>query len=153
MLQHCTLNQARRILEIIQDAIHEFRFLWEGKSLAIAASIGVIPFNRHTGDSTNILSLANSACFAAKEAGRNRIHVYREADDSLGKRHNEMLWVERINRALEEDRFYLFYQPIVALNDEIQDELGHAPYLMDVIVDLGQILGVHFGMIVKRDDD
>ena len=138
LLQHCTLNQAHRILEIIQDAIHEFRFLWEGKSLAIAASIGVIPFNRHTGDSTNILSLANSACFAAKEAGRNRIHVYREADDSLGKRHNEMLWVERINRALEEDRFYLFYQPIVALNDEIQDE--HYELLIRLKDDTGDLI-------------
>lgn len=138
LLQHCTLNQAHRILEIIQDAIHEYRFSWEGKSLAIAASIGVVPFNRHTGDSTNILSLANSACFAAKEAGRNRIHVYTEADDSLGKRHSEMLWVERINRALEEDRFYLYHQPIVALKDEIQD--AHYELLIRMKDDAGDLI-------------
>jgi diguanylate cyclase (GGDEF)-like protein/PAS domain S-box-containing protein len=138
LLQHCTLNQAHRILEIIQDTIREFRFLWEGKSLAITASIGVVPFNRYTGDSTNILSLANSACFAAKEAGRNRIHVYTETDDSLGKRHNEMLWVERINRALEEDRFYLYYQPIVALNEEAQDE--HYELLIRMKDDAGDMV-------------
>lgn len=138
LLQHCTLNQAHRILEIIQETIHEYRFSWEGKSLAIAASIGVVPFNRHTGDSTNILSLANSACFAAKEAGRNRIHVYTETDDSLGRRHNEMLWVERINRALEEDRFYLYFQPIVALNDEIQDQ--HFELLIRLKDDAGDLV-------------
>ena len=138
LLQHCTLNQAHRILEIIQDAIHEYRFSWEGKSLAIAASIGVVPFNRHTGDSSNILSLANTACFAAKEAGRNRIQVYTDTDASLGRRHNEMLWVERINRALEEDRFYLYYQPIVALSDEIQDE--HFELLIRLKDDAGDLV-------------
>ena len=138
LLQHCTLNQAHRILEIVQEAIQEYRFLWEGKSLAITASIGVVPFNRYTGDPVNILSLANSACFAAKEAGRNRVNVYSESDISLGKRHNEMLWVERINRALEEDRFYLYFQPIVSLNDELRDE--HYELLIRMKDDAGDLV-------------
>ncbi|MFQ5660370.1 MAG: EAL domain-containing protein [Gammaproteobacteria bacterium] len=122
LLKYCALQEAQRVLNIIQEAIHEFRFLWDGKHFVITASTGVVPINRNSGNPDNILGLADSACYAAKEAGRDRIHIYTESDESLGQRRQEMLWVERINRALEEDRFYLYYQPIVAINDNIQHE-------------------------------
>jgi EAL domain-containing protein (putative c-di-GMP-specific phosphodiesterase class I) len=59
--------------------------------------------------------MADAACYAAKDAGRNRIHVYRESDSELARRHGEMELVSRINHALEDDRFYLVYQPIVPI--------------------------------------
>jgi EAL domain-containing protein (putative c-di-GMP-specific phosphodiesterase class I) len=59
------------------------------------------------------MSAADVACYVAKDLGRNRIHVYEEGD--AAERHQEMLWVARINRALEEERFELFYQPIVPI--------------------------------------
>ena len=59
------------------------------------------------------MSAADVACYVAKDSGRNRIHVYEEGD--AAERHQEMQWVARINRALEEERFELFFQPIVPI--------------------------------------
>ena len=133
LLQNCTLDQSHRVLGIIQDALHEYRFIWEEKNHAITASIGVVPIDAHTNASDNILSLADSACFAAKEAGRDRVHICTVEDSAVGQRQQEMLWVERITRALDEDRFYLYYQPIVALNDEAQ--------------------GAHYELLIRMKDE
>lgn len=122
LMEYCNLDQAHRVLEIIEEVFHEFRFTWDGKRHAISASIGVVPINQHSGSPDDILSMADSACYAAREAGGDQISIYIATKDSLGQQQQEMLWVERINKALEEDRFYLYYQPIVAINDDIQDE-------------------------------
>jgi EAL domain-containing protein (putative c-di-GMP-specific phosphodiesterase class I) len=62
------------------------------------------------------MSAADIACYAAKDAGRNRIHVY-EAD-GVSHRHREMHWVARVTRAAEDNRLELFFQPIVSLSDK-----------------------------------
>src|ERR1700719_3961992 len=59
------------------------------------------------------MSAADIACYAAKEGGRNRIHVYEAG--GVSNRHKEMHWVARITRAVEENRLELFFQPIVAM--------------------------------------
>jgi EAL domain-containing protein (putative c-di-GMP-specific phosphodiesterase class I) len=61
------------------------------------------------------LSAADSACQAAKEAGRNRVHSFEENDIDLMRRRREMQWAARINNALEEGRFELFRQTILPL--------------------------------------
>jgi len=61
------------------------------------------------------LSAADSACGAAKEAGRNRVHSFEENDIDLMRRRREMQWAARINNALEESRFELFRMPIQPL--------------------------------------
>jgi EAL domain-containing protein (putative c-di-GMP-specific phosphodiesterase class I) len=52
----------------------------------------------------------------AKDKGRNCIHVYSGEDTELTRRHGEMQWVTRLHRALDEDRFCLYAQPIVPLD-------------------------------------
>lgn len=121
LFPHCTINQAMSVLDNVRDSINNFRFSWEDRKLSITASIGVVPINKYTGTSTEILSYADSACFAAKEAGRDRIHVYSADDLAMNKRHQQMKWIEYINRALEEDRFILYYQPILPLNPDVTE--------------------------------
>ena len=55
------------------------------------------------------------ACYAAKDNGRNRVHVYRNDDVELRRRHGEMEWIARLNDALAENRFELYRQTIVPL--------------------------------------
>ena len=102
-------------------------------------SIGLVPITEASEGITGVLSAADTACYAAKDQGRNRIHVYREDDAELAKRHGEMQWVARIDRALEERRLQLNCQPIVSVQScaqrqgtyyelllQMEDEWGNA---------------------------
>jgi len=122
LMEYCTIDQAQRILDIIQDAIHEFRFYWQDKRLAITASMGVVSLNKNIFVQGDFLSMAFTACSSAKEEGRNRICMYSGENQSISDRQKEMLFVENINMALEEDRFFLYYQPIVPLQEGVKDK-------------------------------
>ena len=64
------------------------------------------------------MSAADAACYAAKDAGRNKVRIYRHGDEDVARRRGEMEWVSRLTRAMEEDRLLLYFQPIVALGDD-----------------------------------
>jgi Amt family ammonium transporter len=67
-------------------------------------------------DVSDVLAMADSACYVAKESGRNRFYVYGPDDETLLNRQGEMLWFQRVNAALDQDQFRLYLQPIVALD-------------------------------------
>lgn len=116
LLERCTIAQAARVTAAVQQAIARFNFQWDDKSFGIGASIGVVSINEASEDMAGVLRMADAACYAAKDAGRNRIHVYRADDSELAKRQGEMHWVAVINRALEEDRFLLYCQPFTPMS-------------------------------------
>ena len=58
------------------------------------------------------MSAADIACYAAKDSGRNRVHLY--DSNEVSGRHREMYWVSRVTRAVDEGRLELYCQPIVA---------------------------------------
>jgi EAL domain-containing protein (putative c-di-GMP-specific phosphodiesterase class I) len=69
---------------------------------------------------TEWLKRADSACFAAKDGGRNRIHLFSEDDHELAARQGEMEWVARLTNALDDGYFSLYFQPIIPINDAPQ---------------------------------
>ncbi len=113
LLESGPIERAQHIAESLREVIKGFRFAWEGKTFEVSASIGLVPIHAGSGGLAQLMSAADMACYAAKEAGRNRIHLYREADAELIQRHSEMLWVARLTEALEQDRFVLYRQAIV----------------------------------------
>jgi EAL domain-containing protein (putative c-di-GMP-specific phosphodiesterase class I) len=60
----------------------------------------------------DVLSAADTACYMAKEKGRNRIQTYHPDDRELSVRQGEMEWVSRIRRAHDEERLRLYAQEI-----------------------------------------
>ncbi len=112
LLESCTLEQATRIADGIRQSIRDYRFTWGAVSLSIGASVGVVQIRCDTGSVANLMSAADIACYAAKEEGRNRIHLY-EAEGLSHPRHREMHWVARVTRAAEENRLELYFQPIL----------------------------------------
>jgi diguanylate cyclase (GGDEF)-like protein/PAS domain S-box-containing protein len=115
LLESCSLDEAMQTAEILRAAIGEFKFLWDDRSFRLGVSIGVVPITADNEDVASLMSAADSACAAAKEAGRNRIHSFLENDIDLMRRRREMQWAARINNALDEDRFELFRQTILPL--------------------------------------
>jgi diguanylate cyclase (GGDEF)-like protein/PAS domain S-box-containing protein len=114
LLEGCTLEQATRIAEGVRQGIRDYRFMWGASTLSVGASVGVVQIKAETENVASIMSAADIACYAAKDEGRNRIHVYEQ--DGISHRHREMHWVSRVTRAVEENRLELFFQPIVPVN-------------------------------------
>jgi len=111
LLEGCTVEQSTRIAEGIRQAIRDYRFVWGATTLSVGASVGVVQITAETESVANVMSAADIACYAAKDEGRNRVHLY-ESDGISHPRHREMHWVARVTRAAEENRLELYFQPI-----------------------------------------
>jgi diguanylate cyclase (GGDEF)-like protein/PAS domain S-box-containing protein len=116
LLEGVSPEQATRIAEGVRQGIRDFRFVWGATTLSVGASIGIVQIRADTENVASVMSAADIACYAAKDAGRNRIHVY--GADGLSHRHREMHWVARVTQATEDDRLELFFQPIMPLAGE-----------------------------------
>jgi diguanylate cyclase (GGDEF)-like protein/PAS domain S-box-containing protein len=112
LLADCDLEDAEKQARMVIDAVRQYRFQWEDRVFEIAASIGIVPISGGRGNLAELLSAADSACYVAKDRGRNQIHLSRIDGTAITVRHTEMRWIEHINRALDEDRFRLYKQPI-----------------------------------------
>jgi diguanylate cyclase (GGDEF)-like protein len=121
LMEHCQLDDARRVTSTLQKAVRDFQFSWEEHSFKVGVSIGLVAVNTATPSLTELLKAADAACYRAKELGRDRIHIYRPEDPELAERHGEMQWVSRIHRALEEDRFCLYAQVIAPLDGDSKE--------------------------------
>jgi len=133
LFEACSMEEAMRMAEAIREAVREYRFVWEERTFRLGVSIGVVPITADNDDVAGILSAADSACAAAKEAGRNRIYSFQENDLDLMRRRREMQWAARINTALEEGRFEIFRQMIQPLQ-------RHEP-------------GLHYEMLLRMRDE
>jgi diguanylate cyclase (GGDEF)-like protein len=115
LLEHCPMEEAAATADALRQVVKRFRFAWQDKLFDIGASIGLVPITAESGSLVDVMSAADSACYVAKDHGRNRIHVYQPEDSALVQRRGEMQWVHRVNRALGEDRFRLLYQRVLSL--------------------------------------
>jgi len=117
LLENCHVDRAGHIANKLLRDVQAFRFPWGERAFKVSASIGITSITADTPDIADVLSRADMACYAAKDCGRNRIHVDTESDVEIQRRQGEMQWVARINEALHEGRFVLFHQEIVPLSD------------------------------------
>ncbi len=138
LLESCSLDEAMQSAEALRVAIGDYKFTWEERAFRLGVSIGVVPITADNEDVAALLSAADSACAAAKEAGRNRIHSFQENDIDLMRRRREMQWAARINNALEENRFELFRQTIKPLQSE--EEGAHYEILLRMRDENGGII-------------
>ena len=115
LLEYCGPDEARNVAQGLCDAVESYRFTWEGNNFVVGVSIGLVPINKSSGSLGVVMSIADSACYAAKEAGRNRIHSYVEDDTTVAQRHGEMRWVSRITQGLEDNNFTLYRQDIMPI--------------------------------------
>ncbi|MEE8379624.1 MAG: diguanylate cyclase, partial [Gammaproteobacteria bacterium] len=105
ILKNCSMEKARRTAKSLCRAVRDYRFVWEGKPFEIGVSIGLVPITPQWDNIADILRIADSACYVAKEKGRNRVHVYTERDLALRQRDGEIRWIQKIRHALKENRF------------------------------------------------
>ncbi len=112
LLENCAPDAALRIADKLRQTIAEFHFAWVHLRFSISVSIGLVNVDDGLFTLAEVLRAADTACYMAKEKGRNRVQVYHPEDSELTVRQGEMEWVARIQRALDEDRFLLYSQDI-----------------------------------------
>jgi diguanylate cyclase (GGDEF)-like protein len=136
LLVGCPLEKARQIADDVTRAVGDHRFVWRDKIFNIGASIGLVEISRESGTLEELFAAADTACYVAKKQGTGRVVVYSARDEALARHTGEIQWLQRLQSALKENRFHLYYQVIVpAHGDEggpamevlvrLHDESGH----------------------------
>ncbi len=110
------VQQAFSIAYSLLDVVKEFRFFWQDSLFSISVSIGISEISLQDLSGEQSIKKADSACFVAKEKGRNRIHQFHSDDQELQKQQAEIQWVQILQKALLQDNFVLYMQPIQALS-------------------------------------
>ncbi len=115
IIKDCPGDKAKAVAENILEALSHFVFIWGDRRQQVGASIGLVTLNTTQLSLTDVLIAADSACYVAKEQGRNRIHIYTSTDNELFKRRGEMQWFYRIKESLHNKTFELYVQRIIPL--------------------------------------
>nr|WP_255784133.1 EAL domain-containing protein [Lysobacter chinensis] len=103
---------AEEIGERLRRHIDGYVFVWEQRSYTITASIGVVMIEQAGTSLDDLLAHADTACYIAKESGRNRVHFYSALDDDATRRQSEMEWANRLRWAVDEHLLLLKYQEV-----------------------------------------
>jgi len=138
ILENCTCDHAHHIASDICREVNEFRFLHNGKRLRIGTSIGMVPLDKRWESIQAVLQAADTSCYAAKEAGRNRVQIWYDTDTAIRARRDDLQWASRLEHALDFDQFQLYAQRIENL--EGKNEGLHAEVLIRLRNDEGMIV-------------
>jgi diguanylate cyclase (GGDEF)-like protein/PAS domain S-box-containing protein len=139
LLEHCPRDEAIRVAQTLRELSQNFRFGWQDKSFTVTLSIGLVSITDVWGSASRVLRAADSACYAAKDSGRNRVCVFEPDDHVATRRLGEMQWMSRIQQTLAEGRLRLYMQPILPTNSKEQDiELGEV--LLRLLDEQGRVV-------------
>ncbi len=138
LLEGCNEENSYKIANKLRNVVQDFRFGWQNQTFKIGVSIGIAKITGLESKAADVLSAADSACYVAKEQGRNRVHFH-ETDASESSHHqNEMRWISRIQEALDEDRFVLYVQRIQ--DAQQQSASSHYEVLVRMLGSEGEII-------------
>ena len=139
LLENCAPDNALRIADGLRQTVTECHFAWETRSFNIGVSIGLVNVEDGLFTLNEVMSAADTACYMAKEKGRNRVQVYHAEDSELSTRQGEMEWIGRLQKALEEDRFVLYSQDIAGL-DPAHKLADHCEILIRMLDEKGDLV-------------
>lgn len=114
-LYNCNVAEALKLANQLRSEVENFQFLWEENRFMVGVSIGLVVADDRWPNLEALFSAADSACYIAKNEGRNQVVVHREADGKSSNRKVETHWVEEINSALDESRIVIAQQKILPL--------------------------------------
>jgi diguanylate cyclase (GGDEF)-like protein/PAS domain S-box-containing protein len=113
LLVGCPLEKARQIADNVVRSVNDFRFVWKDKIFNVGVSIGLVEIGRDSGTIEDILNSADSACYVAKKQGGLHVHVYSAREEANARHSGEIQWLLKLQGALRDNKFELYYQPIV----------------------------------------
>jgi diguanylate cyclase (GGDEF)-like protein/PAS domain S-box-containing protein len=113
LLVGCPLEKARQIADDVVRSVNDFRFVWKDRIFNIGVSIGLVEIGPGGGAIEDIMNSADSACYVAKKQGGLHVHVYSAREEASARHSGEIHWLQKLQGALRDNKFELYYQPIV----------------------------------------
>ncbi|NNC55749.1 MAG: EAL domain-containing protein, partial [Pseudomonadales bacterium] len=127
LLECCSEEDALVHARMLREKIEAMDFFWEGKVFKLTASVGAVMVDESMDTVTQVLLNADTACYAAKDRGRNRVFLLKPDEEAAKRDRGQMDWVARIHEGIREKRFQLYAQMIESLNGERR---AHAEILL-----------------------
>ncbi len=119
LLYKCDVPEALKLANQIRHEVENFQFLWQENRFTIGVSVGLVVVDDRWDSIQSLFGAADSACYIAKNEGRNRVVVYREGEGNASNRRVSTHWVEEINTALDTGRLRLASQKIMPLGNSL----------------------------------
>jgi diguanylate cyclase (GGDEF)-like protein/PAS domain S-box-containing protein len=131
------VDEARAAADDLLSTIRARPATYGGMPFRVTASIGVTAFESDDVTASEVLVNADLAMYAAKAGGRDRVVVYTPAEARKARAIAKLTWSQRIQDALERDRFVLHLQPILELES---GEVSHGELLLRMRGDRGKLI-------------
>ncbi|MGC9526697.1 MAG: EAL domain-containing protein [Limnospira sp.] len=139
LLYNCPLEQGLQLAGRLREKVAQKQFAWQNQLFAIGASIGLTEILPDVENVASVMRAADAACYAAKQQGRNQVYVYQFGVADTDSQQASLHWIQRLNRAIAEDRFCLYSQKIAPTSSELpQGE--HYEILLRLLDETGQII-------------
>ena len=136
LVQDTSIDGARAIADRLRCAVATHPFRFGDRVFDLTISIGIAPIDANI-DATSAMIHADSAMYAAKDSGKNRLEIYPFGEAAGMRLIEASRWASRINSALRDERFALCYQPVVRLGN---NEAEHYEVLIRMIEEDGSIV-------------
>lgn len=121
LFEYCDETQAHRNLDKLRELISEYRFVWDEKSFHVGISAGLVEINALSPSAEELLREADSACYEAKQHGRNQVQVYHPGVADPQQQSHEIEYINELREALKDGRLQLYQQRIQALQPGVPD--------------------------------
>ena len=128
IIPNTNLDDARALARYARHEIESFRMLYNKQTFRVGASMGLCPIDDSWKDARELMRMVDTLCYSAKREGGGRVNVLGPDDDRSTQEFEHVNWIARLERALDEDRFVLYSQPIVYAQQE--DKVSHREILL-----------------------
>jgi len=153
LLENCSAEFANAAATQARDAVQAWQFEWGEKAFQVGVSVGVVAITKLAPGLSAVMSEADTACFTAKEQGRNRVFAFHDTTTSQYMRQTSRGWLKRINDAMAEGAFTLLYQPIVPIDGPRDAGIPRVEALLRMSDSGGElILPMNFIPVAERYD-
>ncbi|MFK7855430.1 MAG: putative bifunctional diguanylate cyclase/phosphodiesterase [Granulosicoccus sp.] len=133
-----TFSDIQVLAEELRVIVSEYVFRYEEQSFKVSLSIGVTPIDGQEKSLERVLADVDSACYIAKQSGRNRVHVTQDDDAEVVMYRSNLAGIQAIRKALADDRLSLFYQPVFHIDDN-SISIAHCEILLRIRSENGEL--------------
>lgn len=123
LLRNIDPDMLARTANAFRSVLSEGGFMYQGRSYDVHGSVGAALFDRHTQSPGDVLAHADIACHIAKKEGGNHAHIYVDSSDFRSEMGRDLNWSTRLRKAIDQDHFELYFQPILPLSAIDLDDL------------------------------